>query len=964
MEELKSIFLQQSYRDAWDEYARSLKESDAVQWDYIVLTASDENQAKTYRAQIHYRLENGFLPNKTRYAVLPDPDGKRVGSGGATLNVLRFLVQEEQTDRFDHLKILVVHSGGDSKRIPQYSACGKVFSPVPRELPDGRCSTLFDELMISMSGVAARMTAGMLVMSGDVLMLFNALQIDFCTEGAAALTIKESPEVGRNHGVFKSDSSGNVERFLHKKSVDELLAANAIDAGNRIHVDTGAIILDHHILNDLWSLVRTDDAFNVFVNEHVRLSFYADFLFPMATESTFEAYMRETPEGDFSPELLECRHVLWDALHKYKIRLLRLSPAAFIHFGTTQEVLRLLNRDIAMYDCLGWKNKIHTNYTGSQFAARNSYIHPDAEVGVGCYIEDCILHADCRIGRNCVISGLELRGAAVPDNTVLHGLRLRNGKYTVRAYGVADNPKEPQLFGKPISQDLWSYADCPVCDTLDEAVSAALSGDHAVPRISLRDGFSEADGEALLLWQHSIRERVCAEIFLEKIRAREPVSAYLHLFGGSLSEDACVYIQKYAAQTDPCERMRICHALSLLSIPNASTHIKECFFILREAILSVPPVFSFSPDSLYIRTKKAQARLPVRVNWAGSWTDTPPYCIENGGEVLNAAVKLNGVLPVYASVKRIDEPKIILSCLDNGSSGTYMHAEPLGDFSDPFDRFAIQKAALTVFGLTDEAKKTSLQAYLKRIGGGFVFVTAVDRIPRGSGLGTSSILAAACIRALADFFGVSVSDQTVFFAVLCMEQLMSTGGGWQDQAGGLVPGIKLVQSEPGLPQFLTIDRLHLSDAIKRELDERFCLVYTGQRRLARNLLREVVGRYLGSEPAAVDALQATRACVQDMRSALERGDLNTFAAYMDKQWSFAKQLDSGCTNTCIEHIFRVCADLTAGKSICGAGGGGFLQIMLKEGVTKKQLADRLLDVYSDSGVAVWDSSFYWGNDAE
>lgn len=36
----------------------------------------------------------GQLPATTKYAVLPDPDGKRVGSGGATFNVLRFLAEE------------------------------------------------------------------------------------------------------------------------------------------------------------------------------------------------------------------------------------------------------------------------------------------------------------------------------------------------------------------------------------------------------------------------------------------------------------------------------------------------------------------------------------------------------------------------------------------------------------------------------------------------------------------------------------------------------------------------------------------------------------------------------------------------------------------------------------------------------------------------------------------------------
>ena len=128
------------------------------------------------------RLENHQLPATTHYAVLPDPEGKRVGSGGATFNVMRYIAEQATEDDkeniFKNKRILVIHSGGDSKRVPQYSAIGKLFSPVPRELPDGRGSTLFDEFMIGMSGVPSRIKEGMLVLSGDVLLLFNPLQID------------------------------------------------------------------------------------------------------------------------------------------------------------------------------------------------------------------------------------------------------------------------------------------------------------------------------------------------------------------------------------------------------------------------------------------------------------------------------------------------------------------------------------------------------------------------------------------------------------------------------------------------------------------------------------------------------------------------------------------------------------------------------------------------------------------
>lgn len=53
------------------------------------------------------------------------------------------------------------------------------FSPVPHELPNGRSSTLFDEFMICMSSVPSRIREGMVLLSGDVLLLFNPLQIDY-----------------------------------------------------------------------------------------------------------------------------------------------------------------------------------------------------------------------------------------------------------------------------------------------------------------------------------------------------------------------------------------------------------------------------------------------------------------------------------------------------------------------------------------------------------------------------------------------------------------------------------------------------------------------------------------------------------------------------------------------------------------------------------------------------------------
>jgi len=147
--------------------------------------------------------------------------------------------------------------------------------------------------------------------------------------------------------------------------------------------------------------------------------------------------------------------------------------------------------------------------------------------------------------------------------------------------------------------------------------------------------------------------------------------------------------------------------------------------------------------------------------------------------------------------------------------------------------------------------------------------------------------------------------------------------------------------------------LRMTEAAKAELNERFCLIYTGQRRLARNLLREVVGRCIAGEPKAMGAMTEIQRLAHLMRETLEMGDIDGFARQLSAHWEQSKRLDAGCTNTCIDTLFLTVDDLIDGRMICGAGGGGFLQVVLKKGVTPEQLQERLYDVFQDSGARVW-----------
>ena len=124
--------------------------------------------------------------------------------------------------------------------------------------------------------------------------------------------------------------------------------------------------------------------------------------------------------------------------------------------------------------------------------------------------------------------------------------------------------------------------------------------------------------------------------------------------------------------------------------------------------------------------------------------------------------------------------------------------------------------------------------------------------------------------------------------------------------------------------------------------------------MARNILRDVVGGYIGSRPESLAALKEMKTTAIAMRLALEQGDVDEFAELLNKHWELSCQLDGGTTNTCINQIFMVCEELIDGRFISGAGGGGFIQVILKKGVAKEDLHERLRQVFQDSGVDVWD----------
>ena len=808
---------------------------------------------------------------------------------------------------------------------------------------------------------------------------------------------KEKVETGKDHGVFLRGENGYVSRFLHKQSIEALRSAGAVNEQDCVDIDTGAVLFSAKILKALFGLISKDGrvdekACGRYINETVRLSLYGDFLYPLAEESTLEAFYGEKPEGEYSEALSEARRNVWEILHPFRMKLLRLAPAQFIHFGTTAEILHLMSEKIDAYAALGWSRHVNSSIGRESVAGCNSVLENGAVCGKNSYLEVSYVHNGVTVGENSLLSYVDIHSGDVPPNVVLHGLKQRDGRFVARIYGVDDNPKGTleddcsflggtlgefleksgieigELWEKDVkTHSIWDACLYPSCETINQAVDAARNlykiaqgeGDveawRKCERRSLKSGFAEADPEALIAWERRMQELVRMERLEQMIESGRPASeAGLVLHAGKLTGIQEEWLENRLKTAEPGRAMRLVYYVGCaLGKAEGERYISQCFKRIQQTVMEGAMSVLKMNENCRMQGEYHRVRLPLRVNWGGGWSDTPPYCNEQGGTVLNAAILLQGEMPVEVTLTRLEELKIIFESRDMGVYGEFDDLKELQKTGDPYDPFALQKAALLACGILPP-EGGSLTEILTRLGGGFKMQTEVTGVPKGSGLGTSSILAAACVRALFEFMGIAHKESDLYGRVLCMEQIMSTGGGWQDQVGGLCPGIKYITTMPGLEQEICVKQVELPEEAMKELQERFCLIYTGQRRLARNLLRDVVGRYVGANPDALYALNEIQKVAALMRFELERGHIDDFAELMSRHWELSQMVDAGSTNTLINQILKSVEQLTDGQMVCGAGGGGFLQVILKKGVTRRQVHERLRSVFQDTDVDVWD----------
>ncbi|XP_048965581.1 L-fucose kinase isoform X3 [Canis lupus dingo] len=363
--------------------------------------------------------------------------------------------------------------------------------------------------------------------------------------------------------------------------------------------------------------------------------------------------------------------------------------------------------------------------------------------------------------------------------------------------------------------------------------------------------------------------------------------------------------------------------------------------LIRQAVMSAQNFVSTEPVELPAPGQWVVAECPARVDFSGGWSDTPPLAYELGGAVLGLAVRVDGRRPIGARARRIPEPELWLAVGPRQDKMAMKivcwSLDDLQDYCQPHAPGALLKAAFICAGIVHVGSKLSLrEQLLHTFGGGFELHTWSE-LPHGSGLGTSSILAGTALAALQRAAGRLVGTEALIHAVLHLEQVLTTGGGWQDQVGGLMPGIKVGRSRAQLPLKVEVEEITVPEGFVQKLNDHLLLVYTGKTRLARNLLQDVLRSWYARLPAVVQNAHSLVRHTEECAEAFRQGSLPLLGQCLTTYWEQKKLMAPGCEPLAVRRMMDVLAPHVHGQSLAGAGGGGFLYLLTKEPRQKETL---------------------------
>ena len=852
---------------------------------------------------------------KSEWFCTNDPIDHKLGSGGGTTWLLTQAYENEMAHSdannqktFDEWlsseKRLLLHAGGQSRRLPAYAPSGKVLTPVPvfRWERGQRLSQDLLSLQIPLYKKimdAAPSSLHTMIVSGDVLIRTTQPLQPIPEADVVCYGLWLGPEIAKNHGVFVSscDTPSVLKCMLQKPSPATL----------------GTIQKDHYYLTDIGIWLLSDKAVKVLMSHKGEYDLYSEFGGAMGTEPTLND----------------------EAVKELKVAILPLSGGEFYHFGTSHE---LLSSTLAIQNLVNDQRLImhHSRKPHPCIFIQNSITKKAVDSSnEEVWIENSYISEGWSISQKNIITGVPKNNwnITLAPGQCIDIVPMGETQYVVRPYGFNDR----------FAGEEQQRPQFPIVDNIDEA--------GLVLRYMLNQDTEEDKGKGKAIYEKA--QKISAEQISATANLRRLFEQRREFRKHNWSALADNYEHSVFYQLDLNDAAKEFKANGIAMpkpLPDSApllTRMKDAMFrgdndkafgLLREGIVKTSKANDINTPTLSSISNKVATdqivwgRSPVRIDIAGGWTDTPPFCLMEGGSVVNLAIELNGQQPIQTYVKPCSEHHVVLKSIDLGASEIVETYEQLADFKRVGSPFSIPKAALALAGFLpqySQEKYPDLKSQLMAFGCG-IEITLLSAIPAGSGLGTSSVLAATVLGTINDFLSLGWDKNEICHKTLVLEQLLTTGGGWQDQFGGVLQGVKLLQTCKGFEQQPIVHWLPTDLYTQPEYQACHLLYYTGITRTAKTILAEIVQKMFLNDHDQVALLREMKAHSLQMYEAIQRNDFQEMGKLVGKTWLQNQAIDAGTNPLEVKKLTDLIDDLCLGYKLPGAGGGGYLYMVAKD----------------------------------
>lgn len=324
-----------------------------------------------------------------------------------------------------------------------------------------------------------------------------------------------------------------------------------------------------------------------------------------------------------------------------------------------------------------------------------------------------------------------------------------------------------------------------------------------------------------------------------------------------------------------------------------------------------------------------RSRAPLRLGLAGGGSDVSPYSDLYGGHVLNATISMYA----YCTIERTGDGRVEFIAADMGQS-----------WAD---------AAQAQFGL--EGALVLHKAVYNRVVRDYclnqplsVRVVTYSDAPPGSGLGSSSTMVVAMLRAYQELLKLPLGEYDLAHLAYEVERNeCGLAGGKQDQYAATFGGFNFMEFHQN--DRVIVNPLRIRREIVNEIESSMLLYYTGQSRDSATIIQEQVKSVGSAEPKFIEAMHDVKQAAVDMKEALLTANVPRMATILGTSWLSKREVARSISNSRIETFYKSAMEAGAiSAKISGAGGGGFMMLFV----------DPVSKVAVQNALAGFDGDFY------